>query len=78
LIFDDPETRLQAIDRLEGFRPGGPCLYRRVLAQVRVNGAVLLAWLYVAGDRRIGIFKELSGGNWPEIGVGTDGEPTTM
>lgn len=23
LTFDDPESRLPAIDRLEGFRPGG-------------------------------------------------------
>ena len=31
--FDDPETRLPPLDRLEGFRPGGRSLYRRVLAR---------------------------------------------
>ena len=25
--FDDPEERLPALDRLEGFNPGRPCLY---------------------------------------------------
>jgi hypothetical protein len=37
LTFDDPETRLPAIDRLEGFHPGGSCLYRRVLVPVQVK-----------------------------------------
>ena len=31
LTFDDPQTRLPPIDRLEGFRPAGRSLYRRVL-----------------------------------------------
>jgi len=65
LTFDDPSTRLPAIDRLEGFHPGGPCLYRRVLVPVRTKGAELPAWLYVAGDRWTGSFRELSGGVWP-------------
>ena len=64
LTFDDPETRLPAIDRLEGFHPGGPCLYRRVLVPVRVNGGEFSAWLYVVGDRLTGSFRELSGGVW--------------
>jgi len=51
LTFDDPETRLPAIDRLEGFRPGGPSLYRRVLVPVWVNKGLLLAWLFVAGQQ---------------------------
>jgi len=41
LTFDDPEDRLPAIDRLEGFHPGGPCLYRRVLVPVQANRSVL-------------------------------------
>ena len=64
LTFDDPETRLPAIDRLEGFHPGGPCLYRRVLVPAQVNGAGLPAWLYVAGDRWTGACKPLNGGIW--------------
>jgi len=64
LTFDDPETRLPAIDRLEGFHPGGPCLYRRVLVSAQANGAELPVWLYVVGDRWTGGFKYLSGGIW--------------
>jgi len=64
LIFDDPENRLPAIDRLEGFHPGGPCLYHRVLVPVRINGTVLPTWLYVVGDRWTGSVKELTGGIW--------------
>ena len=64
LTFDDPEPRLPAIDRLEGFHPGGPCLYCRVLVPIRTNGTVLPAWLYVVGDRWTGSFKELTAGIW--------------
>ena len=34
LTFDDPDSHLPAIDQLEGFHPGGNCLYCRVLALV--------------------------------------------
>jgi len=64
LTFDDPETRLPAIDRLEGFHPGGRSLYRRVLVPVCIDGRVLSAWLYVGGTRREGTFKELPDGFW--------------
>ncbi len=64
LTFDDPVIRLPAIDRLEGFHPGGPCLYRRVIVLVQVGGAVIPAWLYMVGDRWTGSFKELTGGIW--------------
>jgi len=64
LTFDDPESRLPAIDPLEGFHPGSSCLYRRVLVPVWAGGAVLPAWLYVVGDRSIRSFRELFGGTW--------------
>jgi len=64
LTFNDPETRLPAIDRLEGFRPGGPSLYRRVLVPIRSHRAVFPVWLHVVGDRWRGSFKELTGGIW--------------
>jgi len=64
LTFDDPETRLPAIDRLEGFHPGDPCLYRRVLVPVQVNRGVLPAWLYVADTTGHRGFKPLPSGNW--------------
>jgi len=43
-------SRLPAIARLEGFHPGGSCLYRRILAPVWAAGAVFPAWLYVGED----------------------------
>jgi len=62
--FDDPETRLPAIDRLEGFHPGGPCLYRRVLTSAQVHGIVIPAWLYV-GEDFSGRLTPLGGSRWP-------------
>jgi gamma-glutamylcyclotransferase (GGCT)/AIG2-like uncharacterized protein YtfP len=65
LTFDDPETRLPAIDRLEGFRPGGTSLYRRVLVPVcNEHGMALPVWLYIGPSCLIdGRF--LSSGRWP-------------
>jgi len=64
LTFDDPETRLPAIDRLEGFHPGGPSLYRRVLVAVQVNGSVIPAWLYVGEDPIPGRLKPIGKSIW--------------
>ena len=65
LAFDDPENRLPAIDRLEGFHPGGPCLYRRVLVPVQANRSVLPAWLYVGEDPISKRFTPLGESCWP-------------
>ena len=65
LTFNDPENRLPAIDRLEGFHPGGPCLYRRVLVPILVNGAVLPAWLYVGENSMSRRFTPLGESRWP-------------
>lgn len=65
LTFNNPETCLPAIDRLEGFHPGGPSLYRRVLVTVCMNrGKTLSAWVYVAGSNMNGRFKSLPDGTW--------------
>jgi hypothetical protein len=40
--FDDPQTRMPPLDRLEGFRPCGGSLYRRVL----VGAGHSRLWLY--------------------------------
>jgi gamma-glutamylcyclotransferase (GGCT)/AIG2-like uncharacterized protein YtfP len=62
--FDDPESRLPAIDGLEGFDPTDAMNhYRRVLLPVETNGdSSLLAWSYVveasSGTR-------LPKGRWP-------------
>jgi gamma-glutamylcyclotransferase (GGCT)/AIG2-like uncharacterized protein YtfP len=63
--FDDPQTRLPSIDRLEGFHPGGRCLYRRVLVPAAVGGDRQLAWVYAVenlGTSR----RRIASGSWPE------------
>jgi gamma-glutamylcyclotransferase (GGCT)/AIG2-like uncharacterized protein YtfP len=62
--FDDPETRLPAFDRLEGFDPADASShYRRVLLPVETNeGSVLLAWAYVVEESS---GSHLPGGRWP-------------
>jgi hypothetical protein len=62
LIFDDQETRLTAIDRLEGLHHGGPPSTAAFWSLNRANGSGLPVWLYAVGDRWIGSFKELTGG----------------
>jgi gamma-glutamylcyclotransferase (GGCT)/AIG2-like uncharacterized protein YtfP len=69
LSFDDPETRLASIDRLEEFRPGRPSTYNRVLVSaVLPDGSETAAWTYVAGfDTRD--LEEYEGKAWfPEAG----------
>ena len=60
-----PESRMLAIDRLEGFRPGGSSLYRRVLVPATVNGARELAWVYTVEVIHIKRRRIVSG-CWPE------------
>ena len=63
LVFDDPETHLPAIDRLEGFRPDGRSLYRRVLVPVLVNQNWQVAWVY-AIERTPPEWPRLKSGCW--------------
>ena len=65
LTFDAPESRLPAIDRLEGFRPGGRSLYRRVLVPATVGDARKLAWVYTVATTGIKRRRIVSG-CWPE------------
>ena len=60
--FDDPKAQLPALDGLEGFRPGEPGLYQRVLIPVHADGESLLAWAYTV-ERPAGNY--LPGGEWP-------------
>ena len=64
--FDDPGSRLPALDRLEGFDPtDASSHYRRVLIPVEPNeGSGLLAWAYVV-EESLGI--HLPGGRWPPL-----------
>ncbi len=50
MAFEDPEERLPRLDRLEGFRPSGQSLYRRVLVPVFTGDEPAPAWAYVAGE----------------------------
>jgi gamma-glutamylcyclotransferase (GGCT)/AIG2-like uncharacterized protein YtfP len=62
LTFDDPEERLPALDRLEGYDPAGPSLYRRVLIPAETSGGEgVLAWAYVS-EGTSGTY--LPGGSW--------------
>jgi gamma-glutamylcyclotransferase (GGCT)/AIG2-like uncharacterized protein YtfP len=62
--FDDPESRLPALDYLEGFDPtDASSHYRRVLLPVLTNeDSILLAWAYVV-EKSSGI--RLPEGRWP-------------
>ena len=64
LTFGDPEERLPSIDGLEGYRPGEPSLYRRILIPAAASGAeqAVLAWAYAVGSAS-GV--HLPGGRWP-------------
>ena len=64
-VFDDPQARLPPIDRLEGFRPSGRSLYRRVLVPATVEVATQLAWVYVVENLGIGC-RRIPSGRWPE------------
>jgi gamma-glutamylcyclotransferase (GGCT)/AIG2-like uncharacterized protein YtfP len=64
IVFDDPESRLPALDHLEGFDPADASShYRRVLLPAETDeGTPLLAWAYVV-EESSGV--HLPGGRWP-------------
>lgn len=64
LTFDDPLTRLPAIDRLEGFHPGGSSAYRRVLVATRIYESVIFAWVYTNSSPRRS-WRHSPDGVWP-------------
>ena len=68
LAFNDPESRLPAVDRLEGFNPGGTSLYTRVLVPVFVvNKTISLAWIYVGNQLNLSpLVCRLRRGIWPD------------
>ena len=64
LVFGDSESRLQALDRLEGFDPtDASSHYQRVLLPAETSGgSIRLAWAYVV-EESSGV--HLPGGRWP-------------
>ncbi len=71
LTFDDPKSRLPSIDRLEGFRPDGPSLYRRVLVRATAGGVREFAWIYTLESMDIK-HRRIPSGRWPERLTGTE------
>ena len=64
--FSDPEERLPAIDRLEGFNPGHASLYRRVLVSAATSDACEVSWVYVVETPGLKE-RRLYSGRWPEV-----------
>ena len=46
LQLADLQRDLPPIDRLEGFRPGGHCMYQRVMVAVLCGRTSIPAWTY--------------------------------
>lgn len=53
VVFPDPQSSLPPIDRLEGFRPGLPSMYRRVLVTIMLDDRRIAAWCYTGDERTI-------------------------
>lgn len=70
--FKDPVCCVPPIDRLEGFRPGRPSLYRRVLiSSALAQGRLLTVWCYVLDceETEVGPLRRIDA--WPcPIGPG--------
>lgn len=65
ITLADPAA-VEDIDRLEGFRPGRPCLYRRVLVSVMTAGTPMQpAWCYVLGIPSSRTIIPLGKDSWP-------------
>ncbi len=71
LSFGDVAQRLAALDEYEGFVPGGPSLYRRVLVPIDAPGipaarasALVAAWTYVAAAAMRGL-RPIPDESWP-------------
>lgn len=69
LAFEDAESALPPLDWLEGFTPGEPGLYDRVLIQVQSQNRWMTAWVYVMHEVRKGV--RVKDGNW-------QGDPGTL
>ncbi len=65
VVFPDPQLSLPPIDRLEGFRPRLPSLYRRVLIPVMTADGVLPAWCYTDGGNLTRGALPTNKSSWP-------------
>jgi len=62
LSFAYPYSQLEAMDRLEGFRPGRQSHYLRVMTYALWDGALQPVWVYVMPE--IGRGKLIADGVW--------------
>lgn len=66
LTFDDPEARLPALDRFEGYDADGHSLYERWLVPVRfADGRWMAAWTYLAPDPVPAAWRPFDQAAWP-------------
>ena len=70
-----PESRLPAINRLEGFLPGGSNLYCRVLVPVSVKDTYKLAWVCTVEATRNMMGRPSNAPDTPKDEVYLDGNP---
>ena len=61
--FPDPTAVLTSLDQIEGYRPGEPSLYQRVVLQVESQTDVQWAWTYVCAS---GDGTPIPSGDWRE------------
>jgi gamma-glutamylcyclotransferase (GGCT)/AIG2-like uncharacterized protein YtfP len=66
VVFPDPLLALPPIDQLEGFRPGSPSLYRRVLVPIITDrDEQMTAWCYVGGESALRSIVSTEKTYWP-------------
>lgn len=66
VIFPDPQLSLPPIDKLEGFQPGSPSLYRRVLVPIITkDDEQVAAWCYVCGENMAQRIAPMNKTCWP-------------
>ena len=67
VTFTDPLLDLPPIDRLEGFRPGGDSMYRRVLVAVNSGQTPCVAWVYDGSPMKSRQLSRILNGVWKGI-----------
>jgi gamma-glutamylcyclotransferase (GGCT)/AIG2-like uncharacterized protein YtfP len=65
LTFREPQHVIPAIDKLEGFYPGGSYMYKRVLVAAYREGHLIPTWAYRMQDIQNGV--RLPDGTWPSL-----------
>ncbi len=66
MVFPNPQLSLPPIDRLEGFRPDCPSVYRRVLVPVKLSDECdTVAWCYVASCGLLRDARPTGRASWP-------------